>query len=193
MNIVEVWLLGVALAMDCFAVSIATAISAKRWIPWTMTRQALMFGLFQGGMTILGFACMLQFRGYIEDYDHWIAFGLLGYLGLKMIYDSFQPAKKQIGRKKEMLLMTTTVILAIATSIDALAVGVSMACMKGITMMQIYSYASIIALCSFVLSLLGHALGLYGARKTNWHMEAIGGGILLVIGIKILLEHTMFS
>lgn len=192
----DVWLLGIALAMDCFAVSIATGVSTHRVLLWPMARQSLLFGLFQGGMLILGFGCMAKFQGYVEDFDHWIAFGLLAYLGLKMIYESFtekKPSKKTTGssrKKKEVLTMTATVIMAIATSIDAMTVGISMACLANITLMLICHYALIVALCSLVFSALGLCIGICGSQKSNWHIEAIGGVILLIIGIKILIEHT---
>ncbi|MBQ7181800.1 MAG: manganese efflux pump [Bacteroidaceae bacterium] len=193
----EVWLLGIALAMDCFAVSIATGVLARRVMLWPMARQSVMFGLFQGGMMILGYGCMAQFQGYIEAYDHWIAFGLLAYLGLKMIYESFsekKPSQKTKGmgrKKKEVLTMNTTVIMAIATSIDALTVGISMACLTDITLLLVCQYALIVALCSLVFSVAGLGIGIYGSQKGNWHIEAIGGAILLMIGIKILIEHTI--
>mgnify|MGYP002623416860 CR=1 FL=1 len=161
-----------------------------------MARQSFLFGLFQGGMMILGFGCMAQFQGYIEAFDHWIAFGLLAYLGLKMIYESFsekKPPRKTKGRsrkKKEVLTMTTTVIMAIATSIDAMTVGISMACLTSITLMMVCHYAVVVALCSLVFSIAGLCIGIYGSQKSNWHIEAIGGAILLIIGIKILIEHT---
>ncbi len=192
----DVWLLGIALAMDCFAVSIATGVSTHRVLLWPMARQSLLFGLFQGGMLILGFGCMAKFQGYVEDFDHWIAFGLLAYLGLKMIYESFtekKPSKKATvssRKKKEVLTMATTVIMAIATSIDAMTVGISMACLANITLMLVCHYALIVALCSLVFSAVGLCIGIYGSQKSNWHIEAIGGVILLIIGIKILIEHT---
>lgn len=191
MNIWDVWLLGIALAMDCFAVSIATGVSTQRILLWPMACQSFMFGLFQGGMLILGFGCMIQFQEYIEAFDHWIAFGLLAYLGLKMIYESFS-WKKSMGnaKKKEMLTMTTTVIMAVATSIDAMTVGISMACVTGISLMMICRDALIVALCSLGFSVAGLCIGIYGSKKTEWHIEAIGGVILLAIGIKILIEHT---
>ena len=189
----EIWLLGIALAMDCFAVSLATGFSVQKVIPWPMIRQSFMFGLFQGGMLILGYGCMVQFQGYVEAFDHWIAFGLLAYLGLKMIYESFcqkKSPKKTRSKKKEILTMTTTIIMAIATSIDAMAVGISMACLTGITLLMTCHYALIIALCSLVFSMIGLSIGIYSSKKSNWHIEAIGGVILLIIGIKILIEHT---
>lgn len=197
MNILEVWLLGIALAMDCFAASIAIGVSAGRVIAWPMLRQALLFGLFQGGMTVLGYACMMQFRESIEAYDHWIAFGLLSYLGLKMIIGDLgarEPRKGKRGKKKsrsELLTANMTVIMAIATSIDALAVGISMACMPGLSLIMVARYAAIICLCSLVFSVAGLAIGIYGAQKTNWHIETFGGLILLLIGTKILIEHTL--
>ncbi len=198
MSILEVWLLGIALAMDCFAASIATGVSAGRIIFWPMLRQAFLFGLFQGAMTILGYACMMQFRGYIETIDHWIAFGLLTYLGLKMIIGGLRQEKPQKGKKgkrksqkSELLTLNMTVIMAIATSIDALAVGISMACMPELDLLTVCHYAVIIALCSLFFSMIGLVAGIFGAKKTNWHIEALGGIILLLIGIKILIEHTL--
>ena len=196
MSIWEVWLLGIALAMDCFAVSIATGVSVQGVLLWPMARQSFMFGLFQGGMMILGYGCMVQFQEYVEAFDHWIAFGLLAYLGLKMIYESFcqketsKKTKRKNKNKKDSLTMTTTVIMAIATSIDAMTVGISMACLPSVTLMMICHYALIVALCSLIFSLVGLCIGIYGSKKSHWHIEAIGGVILIIIGIKILIEHT---
>ena len=190
-NFISTFLLGVGLSMDAFAVSVCKGLAVGRVKAKHLLSAGLWFGAFQALMPLIGFFLGASFHSYIEAFDHWIAFGLLTYLGLKMIYESFS-RKKSMGnaKKKEMLTMTTTVIMAVATSIDAMTVGISMACVTGISLMMICRDALIVALCSLGFSVAGLCIGIYGSKKTDWHIEAIGGVILLAIGIKILIEHT---
>ncbi len=144
-------------------------------------------GGFQGGMTWLGWALGINFSSYITEFDHWIAFILLAYLGGKMIYDSFQAAEEQ----QHWNAFSNRILLGlgVATSIDALAVGVSMAFLE----LEIGLPAFIIALTTFSLSLIGVMLGFRFGQIKHLKVELVGGVILIVIGVKILAEHTLLN
>lgn len=183
MSVIEIALLGVSLAMDAFAVSITTGITLKdlRW------KHALKVGLFFGGfqflMPLIGYLAGSTFVRYIESVDHWIAFGLLAFIGGKMVYECIRP-----GEEEQVANPTATgklLVLAVATSIDALAVGITFAFLD----VAILPSAGLIALTTFVLSALGVALGSLCGQKLQARAKALGGGILILLGIKILLEH----
>lgn len=190
MNHLEVWLMALALAMDCFAVSIASGIIFKRVVWRPMLVMALLFGLFQALNPLLGWWGTMLFHGIIEAVDHWVAFAILVFLGGRMVLESFKDEEdKRFNPRSYKVIFT----LAIATSIDALAVGVSFSCM-GYTSLSSLSYPLVsIGLVSFVMSLLGLGLGLcFGkgfARRLK--AELFGGIILVGIGVKVLLEHLL--
>lgn len=183
MSLLSIILTAVGLAMDAFAVSITLGMSVleekKRLIA---LKAGLFFGIFQGLMPLFGYILGIRFTEYIESIDHWIAFILLLIIGGKMIIDSIK------GEDEEDIDIHTNrkfLILSVATSIDALAIGVSFAFLK----INIIYSASIIALVTFVLSFaavyLGKLLGNYIKNKAG----IFGGIILILIGTKILLEH----
>ena len=190
MNIFDILLLSVALAMDCFAVSIVSGVVVRRraWgvILWT----AFLFGLFQALMPLLGWSATRGFRQYIEDYDHWIAFGLLAYLGVGMIRESVRPQEEQHFNPRS---LKTQIIQAIATSIDALAVGISMAVMGYREMSELLLPLVVIGFGSFLLSIAGFLLGIRFGKSIRKQLkpELLGGVILLLIGIKILFTHLL--
>lgn len=187
MSIVSIFLLGIGLSMDAFAVTIAKSMVMKKE---NLLKYALylgfFFGLFQGLMPLLGWWIGSYFQDIIASIDHWIAFGLLGLIGLNMIREALQPQEEQ---KEAQLTLKTVLILAIATSIDAFAVGISFAFLD----VDILSAVLIIGLTTFVLSCsavyIGHRLG----NLLGKYAEILGGIILLVLGLKILLEHLFFS
>jgi len=188
MGIIDIILLAVALAMDCFTVSIVSGLiahdgkSGETWI----YRMALLFGLFQALMPLLGWMGIIHFETYIEAYDHWIAFGLLAFIGGKMVWESFGDDEEQHFNPRR---LHTQLILAIATSIDALAVGISFAC-TGYTMLwQLTLPLIIIGAVSFLFSIVGYHLGRRFGKTITKRMkpELIGGLILIAIGIKILI------
>lgn len=185
----EIWLIALSLAMDCFAVSIAIGILLKR-IDWNiMFRTALMFGLFQMFMTLLGWSCGSFFSSLIKDVDHWIAFGLLALIGGNMIVESF---KKPENKSYNPVKWKITMLLALGTSIDAAGVGVSFACVGFHSLScGIFSAAYIIGIVSFLVPWVGFYIGVYGQKSIakRIHAELIGGLVLLAIGIKILIEH----
>lgn len=193
MTELAIWGLAIGLAMDCFAVSIASGIMLKRiqWRP--MLVMAFFFGLFQGIMPFIGWLCASTFSHLIEQFDHWIAFGILAFLGGRMIAESFKDEECRQEFNPASLKVVFT--LAIATSIDALAVGISFAFLGINDCSAILSPIAIIGFVSFVLSLIGLLFGIKChcgcARKL--HAELWGGVILIFIGTKILIEHLFFS
>lgn len=190
MNEIDLWLVAVALAMDCLTVSLATGISSRRFLLRPMVAMALSFGLFQGGMFALGHWCTLAFVSYVQTLDHWIAFGLLVYLGGHMIYGDLIGGKEET--QCEQISLSAILTMSVATSIDALAVGVSYACVDVAVQGVTFLYAAlVIGLCSTVLSILGLGVGIQAGKRMNWHAEVLGGIVLILIGIKILWEHTM--
>ena len=203
MNLLDIILLAVALAMDCFTVSIVSGvIDHGDWhndsseskirvpVPVIYLRMAFLFGLFQALMPLLGWLGISHFQTYMEAYDHWIDFGLLGFIGGKMIWESFGDEEDQHFNPNR---LRTQLLLAIATSIDALAVGISFAC-TGFTMLsQLTMPLLIIGIVSFLFSIVGYHLGrLFGKTITRrLKPELFGGIILVLIGVKILLSHLL--
>ena len=191
MSTIEIWLLAVALAMDCFAVSVATGITLKQTHWRTMLNMAFFFGLFQAVMPLIGWMGTTLFSHLFEQIDHWIAFGILCFLGGRMVVESFKEEEERHPTDPTRLLVVLT--LSVATSIDALAVGVSFACLGMDSWLDILHPILIIGLVSFVLSIVGLLLGIcFGnglARRLK--AERWGGVILILIGCKILAEHLM--
>lgn len=183
MSIVTILLIAIGLAMDSLAVSVSGGIFMKKFCIHQSLKIATIMGLFQGGMTILGWLLGRNFSSYITNIDHWIAFILLSYLGGKMIYDSFKTDDEGVSSLSNRTILT----LGIATSIDALAVGVSFAFLRT----DIWLSSAIIALVTFLLSLTGVCCGSRFGKINGINIELIGGLILVAIGIKILVEHTL--
>ena len=188
MNQLDIWFLAVALAMDCFTVSIASGIIIKRMI-WPITlRMALLFGLFQAVMPLLGWLGISTFSHYLEEVDHWIAFALLAFLGGRMIHDAFLPAETHSINPCK---LKTQLLLALATSIDALAIGISFACMGFYHISMLTSPLFIIGLVSFLLAIVGMFLGVKFGKPIERRLkpELLGGIILIIIGVKVLISH----
>ncbi|MFW9607735.1 MAG: manganese efflux pump MntP family protein [Prevotella sp.] len=188
MNQLDIWFLALALAMDCFAVSIASGIIVKKHLGKMMIRMAFLFGLFQAAMPLIGWLGVSTFTSYLENIDHWIAFGLLAFLGGRMIRESFLPEEeKKIKPRK----LKTQVVFAIATSIDALAVGISFACTGFSNIKMLVCPLLIIGFVSFVMSIIGVLLGVKFGKPITKKLkpELLGGVILIFIGIKVLLSH----
>lgn len=185
MSIGEMWLIGIGLSMDAFAVAMCKGLGMKtlRWGQGIWI--ALFFGAFQGLMPLAGWLLGKRFEGYITPVDHWIAFGLLGYIGGKMIWDALHEQSESEAQPESAPNLKELLILSVATSIDALAVGIPFAFLQ----VNILPAASLIALTTFGLSLAGVVIGhQFGARFQTWAQIA-GGGVLMLIGVKILLEH----
>ena len=188
MTHVYIWFLAFALAMDCFAVSVASGIIYGRVLWRPMLAMAFLFGFFQAFNPLIGWVATDRFRFLIESYDHWIAFAILTFLGVRMIMDSYKKEENRTFNPHRLKVIFT---LAIATSIDALAVGVSFSCM-GITRLDSMLYPlAAIGVVSFVMSLLGLFLGIFFGKglARRLRAELWGGVILIIIGIKVLFEH----
>ena len=189
MTTIEIWLLAVGLAMDCFAISIASGILLKRTLWRPMLMMAFFFGLFQALMPLIGWACASTFSHLIVD--HWIAFAILAFLGGRMVRESFK--EEDCRQDFDPTRLKVVLMLAVATSIDALAVGVSFAFLGMKSVTTILSPVGIIGFVSFALSLIGLTFGIrFGcgfARRLK--AERWGGVILILIGLKILIEHLI--
>ena len=186
MTIYEIIVISIALAMDCFTVSIAAGTSSRRIIAAPMLYMALAFGIFQGGMTWMGYEGISLFSNYLAPVDHWIAFALLVYIGVKMILSSCSTDDEP---KFSMMNYWTITLLAIATSIDAFAVGISLCCAAEATTCSLTTIVAWIAATSTVLTLVGLGIGIFIGKTTRLRAEWVGGIILILIGIKILWEH----
>lgn len=193
MDYTTVILMAIGLAMDCFAVSIVKSSSLGRVSLPNFFAMALSFGIFQGLMPLIGFAAGFGFADAIAVYDHWIAFGILAAIGVKMIMDdvktnSCDSEKKDIeaeARCGKSYTLGMILLLSVATSIDALATGLVFIS----TPEWICRAVLIIALVSFIMSFAGSVLGAYFGKKIKFRFNIIGGVILIAIGIKILVEH----
>lgn len=187
MHITEAILLGLALAMDCFTVSITSGSIAKRIVPHPMLTMILLFGLFQGGMVTIGWYVSNLFSHILAPVDHWIAFGLLAFIGIQMIREGKRGEKEE--PRFNPLSYKVIFTLAVATSIDAMAVGVSMAFMQLNTWHSICMPVIVIAVISSLLTVCGLFTGITIGRKIPFSTAPIGGVILIGIGIKIIIEH----
>lgn len=185
MDLFNILVIAVGLSMDAFAVSIATGLSLEKVTPRHTFRIAFHFGLFQFLMPVLGWLAGSQLAGHIERYDHWIAFGLLSFVGGKMLWESRQVEAERASSDPTRGVMLVT--LSLATSIDALAVGLTMAFLG----VSVWMPSIVIGVVAAVLSTVGI---LFGARIGNrWsHWAEVGGGVVLIlIGVKILLSHLV--
>jgi len=183
MDLISAIILGIGLAMDAFAVSICSSFAVAE-IKFRQTlKMAFFFGIFQAGMPVIGWLAGTTFRDLIQGIDHWIAFGLLAIIGGKMIVESIRmhcETPRNNPFKLHVLLG-----LAVATSIDALAAGISFSILR----MNLLTIVSIIGVITFVLSIVGTRIGkMVGCRFSN-KVELTGGIILLGIGIKIVIQH----
>jgi putative Mn2+ efflux pump MntP len=184
MDILTIILIAVGLAMDTFAVSIAKGISIERKRRKSALLLASFFGGFQMLMPTIGYFAGFSLREIIMGIDHWVAFGLLTFIGLKMIYDS---TRKEDGKKDETLKLHSLLTLSVATSIDALMVGLSFAFLQTSVIEPIL----VIGLVTFSLSLMGFFLGCGIGRILKNKIKIVGGLILIAIGLRILLEHLV--
>ena len=185
---IEILLIGVGLSMDAFAVSICKGLGMTK----VNRKQALTIGLYFGGfqalMPFIGYMLGIRFEKYTTSIDHWIAFILLGFIGGKMVYEAVKEKDDDSVVEKDLALnQGEMLLLAIATSIDALAVGIMFAFTYD--SLNIYWAIAIIGLTTFVLSIVGVIVGNFFGNKYKKKSEIAGGIILILIGVKILLEH----
>lgn len=182
---IEIFLIGIGLAMDAFAVSICKGLGMSKLNKKQAAVIALYFGGFQALMPLIGWLLGIRFQQYITSVDHWVAFILLAIIGGKMIYEAVKGEEEEIEVKDAPLDHKELVVLAIATSIDALAVGITFAFLDT----PILPAIAIIGITTFIISAIGVAAGNFFGSKYKNKAEIAGGLILILIGLKILLEH----
>lgn len=183
---IELFLIGVGLSMDAFAVSVCKGLAMEK----INKKQAVVIGLYFGGfqalMPLLGWLLGVRFQKYIVSIDHWVAFALLAFIGGKMILEAVRDREDQeIGQKDLPLNHREMLIMAVATSIDALAVGITFAFLD----VPIAEAVTVIGCTTFVLSIAGVVVGNFFGTRYKKKAEISGGVILILIGLKILMEH----
>jgi putative Mn2+ efflux pump MntP len=187
MDFFSVLLIAFGLSMDAVAVSVAAGLTLSRQnraIAPTAFRGALTFGAFQAVMPLIGYAAGSLFSGWLAAVDHWVAFALLAFIGGKMIYESRQVEEEL---ENEVLQGKELVVAAVATSIDALAVGVTLAMFGG----SVFAAAALIGLVTFLFCLPAFFLGSRLGAHFESHAEMVGGVVLVSIGLKILVQHLV--
>ena len=188
-SVLDLLLLSVALAMDCFTVSIMSGVILRHGFNAAILRMAVLFGVFQAAMPLIGWLGTAHFSQYMEAVDHWIAFGLLAFIGGKMIKESFDGDEEH--QSFNPLMLRTQLLLAVATSIDALAIGISMACLGYDHLSQLTFPLLLIGVVSILFRLIGYWSGVRFGRIIARRLkpELFGGLVLVFIGIKVLLSH----
>jgi putative Mn2+ efflux pump MntP len=185
MGYLEIFLTGIALAMDAFAVSICKGIKMPKLRKSHIVIIAIFFGGFQMLMPLIGWLLGSQFVQYISKFDHWIAFALLAFIGVKMAIESFKHEEEECCKCDSKLDLKELVVLAIATSIDALAVGITFALYPDI---NILPSISIIGIVTFIICAGGVVIGHKFGAKFKSKAELLGGIVLVIIGLKLLIE-----
>ncbi len=174
--------------MDCFTVSVTSGIILHK-IQWNiLLKMAFFFGLFQAAMPLLGWLGISLFSDSIKAYDHWIAFGLLFYIGIHMVREHFDKEKTCCFDPTQLKVI---LMLAVATSIDAFAVGISFGVTGFNTLVSLIFPLITIGITSFILSIAGGLIGACFGRKYHFYSELFGGIILIGIGLKILISHLV--
>ena len=186
MNSLEIWLLALSVAIDCFTVTVTSGIILHRMEWKIFLKMAFFFGFFQAMMPLLGWLGASSCSESIKAYDHWIAFGLLAYLGIRMIKEHFNEEDTCCFDPNRLKVI---LILAVATSIDALAVGISFAFTGFNTIYSLAHPLVIIGFTSFAVTIAGGVIGVYFGKRFNAGIELFGGITLIGIGLKILIEH----
>lgn len=185
MSLIELFIIAVGLSMDAFAVSICKGLAMEKCTFKKAGIVGAYFGIFQAGMPVIGYILGVQFKNIIVSVDHWIAFILLGIIGFNMVRESREPECETCQEKEDSLDVKTMVGLAVATSIDALAVGVTFAFLQ----VQIVPAVSFIGIVTFLICIVGVKIGNTFGSKYKEKAELCGGLILILMGVKILLEH----
>lgn len=188
MNSLEIWLLAIGLAMDCFTVSLTSGIILRK-LHWNIIlKMAFFFGLFQAAMPFFGWLGTVFFNESIKAYDHWIAFGLLSYLGIHMIMEHFNKNKTCCFDPTRLKVI---LMLSVATSIDAFAVGISFAVTGFDSFSSLLFPLTAIGITSFAFGLVGSVIGVCFGKRYHFYAELTGGIILIAIGLKILIVHLV--
>ena len=182
----ELLILAIALSMDAFAVSLGLGTKQLTHNTWFAIKIGLYFGFFQGFMPLIGYLAGIGLSGIIESIDHWVAFVLLALIGAKMIYESFgEPVEEEISMVTNKVLL----ILAIATSIDAMAAGFTLTLMDTSIIVSVF----VIGFITFLFSYAGVLIGSKGGAFMESKAELVGGVVLIGIGLKILIEHALMN
>lgn len=185
MGFIELLLIAVGLSMDAFAVSICKGLGMKRVNLKVAVVLALFFGGFQALMPLIGWALGSQFLGIIGPIDHWVAFVLLAVIGGKMLWEAFHDGDEDDGKPADRIDLGEFFILAVATSIDALAVGISFAALS----VDIVPSVALIGVTTFAFTIAGVFVGNFFGSRYEKPASIVGGVVLILIGTKILLEH----
>jgi putative Mn2+ efflux pump MntP len=183
MDLLTPALIGIGLSMDCFAVSLAIGTTTKTRLIYAAVIIALCFGAFQAGMTVIGWAAGVSLIGLISAYDHWVAFILLALIGGKMIWEGIRGGEDEAPL--ESIRIVPVIVLSLATSIDALAVGISFGVLQTAVLIPVLMIGIVCFGISFAGVMLGERLESFLGNK----MEIFGGIILILIGLRILTEH----
>lgn len=183
MGFIELFLLAIALSMDTFAVSVCKGLAMDKITFKKAALIGLWFGGFQAGMPLLGYLLGSQFHKYIVSIDHWIAFALLAFIGGKMIHEAF--SKEDCDTESGSLKAKVMFMLAVATSIDSLAVGITFAFLQ----VNIFAAVLFIGAITFIISVIGVKTGSIFGFKYKSKAELAGGIILILLGVKVVLEH----
>jgi len=186
MELITIIVIALGLAMDAFVVSIVSGCAYRQLHIKHALRMALFFGAFQAFMPLIGSLAGLGLKDYISDYDHWIAFALLAAVGGKMIYESFKI--RSVEENPDPSNIFVLLVLSVATSIDALAIGITLSLITS----SIITAVTIIGLITFALSYAGVLIGKRFGHFFENKLEALGGLVLIGIGIKIICEHMLF-
>ena len=187
MGLLEIILIAIGLSMDAFAVSVTLGLSVSKPKIKEILIPGIYFGFFQAIMPLIGYFTGISFACKIQNLDHWIAFVLLGLIGGKMIVESFSKKEKKVN--KNPFLFTKMFLLAIATSIDALAVGITFSFFE----INIFKAVIIIGLITFCISIGGVKVGNMFGVKYQSKAEFFGGAVLVLLGLKILIEHLFMN
>ena len=182
MGIIEILLIAIGLAMDAFAVSVCKGLSMKKLCLKKTIIIGLYFGIFQALMPVIGYCLGVAFKDLVTQIDHWIAFILLGFIGINMLKEAFDKDSEGCNDNVD---FRTMFVLAVATSIDALAIGITFAFLQVNVLIAIL----MIGIITFILSMIGVKIGNKFGNKYEKKAEIVGGLILILMGIKILLEH----
>ena len=185
-SIFEIVLISIGLAMDAFGVSIGKGLTMPVGENGRKVTLAFLFGLFQFLMPLIGWLIGRQFIDVISDWDHWIIFGLLGYLGIAMIREGLSDDDDDDeDDDKQFLGVWEMVMLSVATSLDAMAVGLTFAFLP----LNVWEASTMIGIITFGISLIGVYLGKFMGQFVGKYADIVGGGVLILIGTKILLQH----
>ena len=187
MDTCSIIIIGIGLAMDCFAVSVSKGVCVKKLHIIPTLVMAFLFGFFQAAMPLIGYCAGLNFMEIIKKSDHWIAFGMLALIGGKMLFEGIKKQNTKCQPEINPFSFLKLISLALATSIDALATGIIFVPYPQV----IWKSVAIIGLISFIFSISGMIIGIRLGKDLHLKVEILGGLILIGIGLKILLEHSL--